>query len=111
MVGVGATLDRRHRGADGAVVEQPQVVVAVLAEQGVGLVDVDFAAEEVGVDAAVVPGVVVLEPVGEVVEEKARDAAGLDLLVDRALRPGRRVAAQQRLLAVDREGAAGLVYV
>ena len=85
VVGVGAPLDRRHRLADRAVVEQPQVVVAVLAEQGVGLVDVDLAAEEVGEQAAVVPGLVVLEPAGEVVEEQARHAAGLDLLVDRAV--------------------------
>ena len=75
------------------------------------LVDVDLAAEEVGEDAAVVPGRVVLEPPLEVLEEQLRDAARLDLLVDRAALVGHHLAGQQRRLAVDREGAAGLVDV
>ena len=108
---MGAALDGRHRPADRAVVEQPQVVVAVLAEQRVGLVDVDLAAEEVGEDAAVVPGRVVLQPPFEVLEEHLRDAARLDLLVDRAVLVGRHLAGHQRRLALDREGAAGLVDV
>ena len=108
---MGGPLDRRHLPADRAVVEQPQVVVAALAEQRVGLVDVDLAAEEVGEDAAVVPGRVVLEPPLEVLEQHLRDAARLDLLVDGAVLVGNHVAGQQRRLALDREGAAGLVDV
>ncbi len=111
VVAVGAALDGRHRPADGAVVEQAQVVVAVLAEQGVGLVDVDLAAEEVGEDAAGVPGLVVLEPPFEVLEQQLRDAAPLDLLVDRADLVRAHLAGHQRRLAIDREGAAGLVDV
>ena len=66
---MGAALDGRHRAADGAVVEQAQVVVPVLAEQRVGLVDVDLAAEQMGEDPAGVPGGVVLQPPFEVLEE------------------------------------------
>ena len=80
-------------------------------EQLVGLGDVDLAAEEVGEDAAVVPGRVVLEPPLEVLEEQLRDAARLDLLVDGAALVGDHLAGQQRRLALDREGAAGLVDV
>ena len=101
----------RHLAADRAVVEQAQVAVAVGLEQRVGLVDVDLAAEEVGEDAAVVPGGVVLEPPLEALEEQLRDAALLDLLVDGAVLVGDDVAGHQRRLAVDREGAAGLVDV
>ena len=111
VVGVGAALDGRHRPPDRAVVEQPQVVVAALAQQRVGLLDVDLAAEEVGEDAAVVPGRVVLEPPFEVLEEQLRDPPLLDLLVDRAVLARRHLAGHQRRLALDREGAAGLVDV
>ena len=111
VVGVGAALDRRHRRADRAVVEQPQVAGAVRGEQLVRLIDVDLAAEEVREDAAGVPGRVVLEPALEVLEEQLRHAALLHLLVDRAALVGDHLAGQQRRLAVDREGAAGLVDV
>ena len=57
------------------------------------------------------PGRVVLEPPVEVLEEQLRDAALLDLLVDGAVLVGDHLAGQQRRLAVDREGAAGLVDV
>jgi hypothetical protein len=53
---VRSPLDRRHAAADRAVVEQAQVVVALALEQPVCRLDVDLAAEEVGEDAAVVPG-------------------------------------------------------
>ncbi len=108
---MGGAVDRRHRGADRTVVEQPQVIVAALAEQPVGLGDVDLAAEQVGEDAAVVPGVVVLEVLREALEQRLRGAAGLDLLEDRAALVGDEVAGEDRLLAFDREGAAGLVDV
>ena len=57
------------------------------------------------------PGRVVLEPPLEVLEEQPGDAAGLDLLVDGAALVGDHPAGQQRRLALDREGAAGLVDV
>ena len=57
------------------------------------------------------PGRVVLEPPFEVLEEQLRDPALLDLLVDRAVLAGRHLAGHQRRLALDREGAAGLVDV
>ncbi len=108
---MGGAVDRRHRRADRAVVEQPQVAVAAALEQLVGLADVDLAAEEVGEDAAVVPGRVVLEVVGEALEQQLRHPARLHLLVDRAALVGLQVAGQQRRLAFDRVGAAGLVDV
>ena len=104
-------VDGRHLAADRAVVEQPQVAVALGLEQPVGLLDVDLAAEEVGEDAPVVPGGVVLEPPLEVLEQHLRDAALLDLLVDGAVLVGDHLAGHQRRLALDREGAAGLVDV
>src|SRR5215213_335103 len=106
-----AALDGRHRPADRTVVEQPQVLVAALVQQRVGLLDIDLAAEEVGEDAAVVPGRVVLEAPLEVLEEQLRDPPLLDLLVDRAVLARSHRAGHQRRLALDREGAAGLVYV
>ena len=53
----------------------------------------------------------VLEPALEAREEQLRDAALLDLLVDRAVLVGDQLAGEQRRLALDREGAAGLVDV
>ena len=81
------------------------------AEQPVGVLDVDLAAEEMREDAAVMPGGVVLEPPLVVLEQHLRDAPLLDLLVDGPVLVGHHLACQQRRLAVDREGAAGLVDV
>ena len=43
---MGAPLDPLHPAADRAVVEEAQVVVAVLSQELVGLVDVDLAAHQ-----------------------------------------------------------------
>src|SRR6478609_962719 len=61
VIGVGGAVDGWHLAADRAVVEQAQVVVPAGLEQPVGLIDVDLAAEEVGEDAPLVPGSVVLQ--------------------------------------------------
>ena len=76
VVGVGGALDSLHRAADRAVVEEAQVVVAALAQQLVGLGDVDPAAHQQRELAARVPGRVPLQPAREALEEQLRDPGG-----------------------------------
>ena len=64
---------------DAAVVDEAQVLVAVLLEQLVGLERVDVAAEQMADVAVAVPRVVVLEPAGVVVEQQLRRAGVRDL--------------------------------
>ena len=67
---------------DRPVVEQAQVAVPFSASSSLACGDVDLAAEEVGVDAAEVPGLVMLEPAGECFEQKRPAPRLLDLLED-----------------------------
>ncbi len=76
-------VDPLDRARDRAVVEEAQVLVAVLAQQLVGLVDVDTAAEQVREDALVVPRRVPFEQRGEAIEQQVDDP-----LVEHPLRRG-----------------------
>jgi hypothetical protein len=110
VVGLGV-LDARDRQVDAAVVDEPQVVVAVLREQPVGLERVDVAAEQVADVAVAVPGVVVLEPAFVVLEQEPGRARLLDLVEDRlaVLRDQR--AGQPVQLAIEHDARSRLERV
>jgi hypothetical protein len=91
-----------------AVVDQAQRPVAMGAEQIVGLEGVDLPAEQVRDLAAPVPGRVVLEAAGEVLEQQVRGAGRGDLLVDRATLARQQVAGQPVLLLVEDQARADL---
>jgi hypothetical protein len=78
----------------------------MLAQQRVRLSDVDQAAEEVGDLASAVPGVVVLECSGVMLEQQRRRAGVLDLLMHAAL--ARDQLGHPQLLTIELQHAAGL---
>ena len=89
----------------GAVVDQPQVVVAVRGEQPVDLRDVDQPAEQMRDLAPAVPRRVVLQATRVALEQQAGAPVALDLLVDADALPRQEGAGQPLLLAVEHEHA------
>ena len=111
VVGVSLAVKSLHRPGDRAVVEKPEVVVAVLGEQRVGLGDLDPAAKQMREHAVVVPGAVPLEPALEALEEEVRDPSGEHLVGRRPVFVRQPVAGHKRALPVDEYAASGLVDV
>jgi len=105
------SVDAMHRRRDRSVVEETKVLVPALRQQGVGLGDVDAAAEEVREHAVHVPWAVPFEPAGKSIEEQVRNPGGEEPLCRRPVIVRHPVSGQERALPIDHHAAPGLIDV